>query len=146
MTTVSLNGISIPIVSSKLEENNTVDLRGTTSVRAVRHVDLVAEKGIGSERARTDGLVMNISAIPYAMRPIGPANDVSNNTVTLGGAATVEAGMNYKTQFQILPIFVNGERKLSADRLGQALTDAEKSALGLDASQQYEYAPLGGAD
>ncbi|MBF0463168.1 MAG: hypothetical protein HQL87_17515, partial [Magnetococcales bacterium] len=109
---------------------------------AIRHVDMVAEKGIGDERAKIDGLVMNIGLIPYGLRPTGPIVDNSIDLVKMGSAATVEAGMNYLTEIQILPLWKNGERNLPAGRLGNTLTDDEKLALNLDKSQQYEYAPL----
>ncbi|MBF0341677.1 MAG: hypothetical protein HQL95_12050, partial [Magnetococcales bacterium] len=142
MTTVALFGMSVPVVSNVLAENNLVDLQGSTSVRAVRHVDMVAEKGIGSERAKIDGLVLNIGLIPYGFEPTGTLVDLSTNLVKMSDKSTVEAGMNYLTEIQILPLLINGESKLAEDRLGKTLTDAEKLALKLDKSQQYEYAPL----
>jgi hypothetical protein len=66
----------------------------------------------------------------------------SANTVEVSGQAKVEAGVNYQTEIQLLPIFVDGKRTIEASRLGQALNDAEKTKLGLSVAQSYEYAPL----
>ncbi|MBM3366475.1 MAG: hypothetical protein FJY48_12370, partial [Betaproteobacteria bacterium] len=65
MTLFALYGASVPITQMTINESNRVRLDGTSSVRAVGDVDMMAEQGIGgSERAETDGLVINVSFIP----------------------------------------------------------------------------------
>jgi hypothetical protein len=147
MTLFALYGASVPITQMTINESNRVRLDGTSSVRAVGDVDMMAEQGIGgSERAETDGLVINVSFIPYAMSPIGEGKVNSLNEVVIGNQAKVEAGINYNTVIQILPYFVDGVQKLPSNRIDTDLSESDKQALGLDPAQQYEYAALRLAD
>ncbi|NDG42629.1 MAG: hypothetical protein EBY28_25615, partial [Betaproteobacteria bacterium] len=143
MSLIALWGLSLPKVRAAIEEYNAIALNGSASVRAVRDIDLIAEPGIGGNgRARTAGLVLNLATPIYAGTVLGGDSVLSVNTVTVGPAAKLEAGVNYHTELQLLPILVDGQRTIAADRLGKTLNAAELLAQGLDPAQRYEYAVL----
>jgi hypothetical protein len=143
MALASLFGIGVPVATMAIVENNLIDIGQQASLRAVQDVNLVAEPGLGGEgRAKTDGRVVKIGGTPYVAFALDGASVRSNNTVTVDASATMEAGINYRTQVQLLPFMVDGKRQLDDGRIGTDLTVAEKTALGLDAAQQYHYASL----
>ncbi|MEN9773450.1 MAG: hypothetical protein RL322_520, partial [Pseudomonadota bacterium] len=139
---VSLYGLSIPVVDARIDERNAIRVQGESAVRAIRDIDLYAEEGLGgAKRAKTDGLVTNLAFPIYVFKPDFLGGATSTNVVDIGAQARLEAGVNYRTELQILPLIVGNDR-FDTRKLGQSLTTAEKTALGLDAAQRYEYAPL----
>ncbi|MBM3203238.1 hypothetical protein FJZ55_04965, partial [Candidatus Woesearchaeota archaeon] len=148
MSTVSLVGVSVPTVSSVIKERNAIDIGGESSLRAVRDVllsakpSLGADNGNGDKRARTDGNVINVSLIPYGIDLSGKGETRVTNAVNLDPAAKIEAGVNYKALMQLLPLKIQGKTQLPLERLDTDLTAAEKIKLGLDETQNYQYAAL----
>ena len=133
----------MPVATSKVVENNTIDLTGATRVRSIGNVVLLTEPGIGvGKRAIGAGMAIIPVPVPVPLPSITYTTEENNNRVNVGQMATIEAGINYRTLVQLLPYEVNNETQLSADKVGKDLTTAEKTALGLDEGQQYHYAAL----
>ncbi|MGI9210888.1 MAG: hypothetical protein ACR2HF_00260, partial [Methylococcaceae bacterium] len=147
-TLFAIAGFTVPEVTSVITERNAVNVSGDSSLRAVRDVVLLAEPSLGADaedgdkRARTDGTVINISLIPYGMDLSGKGVTHVTNAVNISPSSHVEAGVNYKAIMQLLPMTLNGVPQLPLNRLDTPLTTAEKTALGLDETQNYEYAAL----
>jgi len=152
ITTISLAGISgAPNLEAIVNETNQITIGGTSRIQAFENVNLVTEKGPGDNRAETDGMVLNISLFPYGMNIPDGSSDTSVNTVTIGPAASIEAGVNNMSLVHVKALTLNGEDVLSLDEVNSVrdrlagdplLTAAEKAALGLDESLQFEYAAL----
>lgn len=143
MTLISLFGVGVPLADMVINENNWININGTSQIRAIGDIDLVAEEGLGDdERATQDGLIISLGGIPYGTVAIGKEEVNSSTQVNISTAAFLEAGINYKMQVQVLPYLINGVQQLPKDRVDTDLTDAEKTAIGLDPAQQYEYAAL----
>ncbi len=164
LTAASLGrNISIPVPSAKVQENNTINILGSSEIKALEDITLRAKEGLGdnnqveddtttgtASRATADGLVLNLSLIPYGfdVADVAVTEDKSNNQINIGDNAKLEAGINNQSLVHIKPlrrIDGNGntiETFLDVSKLGTALTTAEKTALGLDAAVNYEYAAL----
>ncbi|MBF0462627.1 MAG: hypothetical protein HQL87_14685, partial [Magnetococcales bacterium] len=146
MALVSLYGLGVPVPTMSINEVNQVVLSGNTALKAMEDVELVAKKGQASNedgtRGKTAGLVVSLSLIPYAVDVPNGATESSSNQVLVGSNVLVDAGIFNKALLQVLPMRVNGEQQLDPTRLGTELTAAEKTALGLDVDQHYEYAAL----
>ncbi len=160
MAMIALFGITAPVRSVNLYEQNRVVLDGASEVRAIGSVDLLAEKGMG--RAKLDGSVLNLSpgGIFSGLFPEGDEKLTGSNEVRVSNAARIEAGMNYKTVLSIQPYTVSGKPNLAghseagsaqsarlsaikqAGAAGVDLSKAEKEALGLDELQSYQYVAL----
>ncbi|MGC9329086.1 MAG: hypothetical protein ACP5I1_15745, partial [Candidatus Hinthialibacter sp.] len=150
--------ITIPILSADIHETNTIEIDGETHIQAYQDVNLLAQEGIGGDgRARTEGIALSLSLVPYGMSVPDGASVDSVNTVTIGDDVLVEAGVNNQSLVYIKPISVDGVDQNSIDpsegtvksRLDGLdegehllLTDAEKEILGLDAALKFEYAYL----
>ncbi|MHC4066811.1 MAG: hypothetical protein ACYSUI_20230, partial [Planctomycetota bacterium] len=148
--------LAIPIVTADVNETNVVDIQGQTTIRSFEDVNLVANEGIGgNDRARTDGLVLSLSLIPYGISVPDGSAVTSSNQVLIGNDVIIEAGLNNKTLAHLLPLTTkdNGPQKdlygvEIADRLastsevpgiGPRLSDDELSALNLTPGLKYEY-------
>ncbi|MBD2198648.1 MULTISPECIES: DUF4347 domain-containing protein [Calothrix] len=158
ITTASLGfGISIPVLNATINETNKVDITGTTQLLALEDVNLVAKKGVGAgsgQRARTDGLVVNLAIPPYgfpltpdASRPTIKASDNSISQVNIDTTTSIEAGINNKALVHIKPLDLRNSsgtlvEQLPDSKLGTLLTEAEKIALGLPEDAAYEYSRL----
>ena len=155
--------ITVPIVDADINENNIVNVLGTSKLQALEDVNLIANKGIGEERASTDGMALSLSLIPYGMSVPDGADDVSNNQVNIDSTALVEAGLNNMAVVRVLPVKVqnvvqddllgqtntlNIQDRLNSTSddagIGRRLSDAELAALSpsLPAGLKYEYAYL----
>ncbi len=113
--------------------------RHDESCRRCRTSNLIAIQGIGGDqRAKTDGSERShCPSFPYGF-PVPDGSHVSStNNVNIGTSATVEAGLNNKTQVLVKPI-----GSLPVSRLDTQLTDAEKTALNLSPDVQYVYGRL----
>ena len=147
LTAISLVSVSVPILKAEVRETNTIDIVGTSSLRALEDVNLVADEGIGgNDRAKVDGLVLNLSLIPYGFNISNSVGTPvsSTNRVNIGSSANVEAGINNQAMVMIKPL-----GSLSPARLGKTLTAAEKAdpnIVGqnaqLSAGLDYEFAEL----
>src|SRR6185295_5843712 len=69
ITTISLYpSIAVPVVTGTINESNTVHIQGTTKVQALKDANLLAIEGLGgNSRARTSGMVMSLSLVPYGL-------------------------------------------------------------------------------
>jgi Ca2+-binding RTX toxin-like protein len=158
ITTFSLlPGINVPDVSAVINETNTINIGGDTKIQAFENVNLLAQEGIGgSGRAKTEGVALSLSLIPYGMS-VPEGDDVNSvNTVNIGNNVRIEAGINNKALVHLKPLSVSGVDQPSVDPIlgtvrsrlvslglnDDLLTVAEKSTLGLDAELEYEYAYL----
>ncbi|MTJ31397.1 hypothetical protein, partial [Aphanizomenon sp. UHCC 0183] len=144
ITTVSFGpGLSIPVLKAEINETNKIDIKGASKIRALGDVSLVAKEGLGgNKRAATDGLVLNLSALPYGFNVPDGSSVSSSNQIEVGRSVSIEAGINNKTVVQIKPISVGGTQQLDPAKLGHELIASEKTALGLDQETNYEYAEL----
>ena len=101
MTTFSMYpSIAVPVVEARIDEINTINIDGADAlhksrIEALEDVNLMTIEGLGGDdRARTDGLVLSLSLIPYGF-PVPDISPVSStNTVNVGNDAIVEAGIN----------------------------------------------------
>src|SRR6185436_5634760 len=63
-----LPSITVPDVVAKLNENNIINVLGTSVVEATSDINLYATQGIGGgDRAETTGSVLSLSLIPYGV-------------------------------------------------------------------------------
>ncbi|MFO7964214.1 MAG: LEPR-XLL domain-containing protein [Desulfobacterales bacterium] len=158
VTASLLPNITIPVLDADINETNTITITGATRVQSLEDVNLLAQEGIGGEgRARTEGVALSLSMIPYGMEVPDGADVSSTNTVSIGDNVLVEAGINNQSLVHIKPISLNGTDQPSVDTsLGTVksrldslasgehllLTHHEKELLGLDPALKYEYAYL----
>ncbi|MFA7063480.1 MAG: hypothetical protein WC132_05020, partial [Methanomethylophilus sp.] len=145
MTLMSFGpSIAVPLVTATINEVNTIEIQGTSSLKALQDVNLIANTGIGgnTNRATTDGLALSLSAIPYGMEVPDGSSDTTTNTVSIGTDVAIEAGLNNMSIVQVLPFSVGGVSQLDTNRLGTQLNAQELTALGLDEGLKYEYSEL----
>lgn len=150
VTTVSLFGISVPVLESRIWESNLVDVTGNSRLMALEDVNMLAVRA-PLNRAETDGMVLNISLIPYGFEVPDNSSVNSSNTVNVSSGSLVQAGMNNKAIVHVKPITLDNNRHPDLDAAtatalqngnSVALNGTQKAALGLDANIQYEFAPL----
>jgi len=157
--------IAVPIVDADINETNQVNVLGNSKLQALEDVNLIATTGSQKERAKTSGMALSLSFIPYGMSVPDRADDVSNNQVNVAGTALVEAGLNNMAVVRLLPVKVadavqddllsgNGlnildrlncaEADVDVAGVGHRLSDAELAKLSpaLPAGLKYEYAWL----
>ena len=135
--------LALPVVLADLTERNTITLAGSTAIKSLGDVDLLAVRGLGSERTKTSGMTLSLSLIPYGFDAPDGATDTSTNTVTIGGSASIEAGLNSTTVVLIRPI----AQLPSGRALNDAVTLADKAALralgiAIPDDVPYSYKPL----
>jgi Ca2+-binding RTX toxin-like protein len=114
--------INIPVALADITERNTITLAGSTQVKSLGDVDLVANRGLGTKRAKTSGMTLSLSLIPYGFDAPDGASDSSTNTVTIGTTTSVEAGLNSSSIVLI-------RQMTSGITIGAPLTAADKLAL-----------------
>jgi Ca2+-binding RTX toxin-like protein len=136
--------IVVPLVTAEIEENNTIEVLGTSTIKSLGNVYLATNTGIGGGlgRASTDGLALSLSLVPYGMEVPDGSEDITNNDINIANTALIEAGLNNKALLHVLPMTVNGQEQIDPDRIGTILTQAELIALGLDPGLKYEYSDL----
>ena len=142
-----LPSIGLPFSEAEIHETNTISISGATGgpseVKALEDITLSAREGLGGdERAKAEGTFLCVSVPPYGFSADADAEVVSANTVSLDGFSFLEAGINNRSVVHILPVTLNGETRLSTDRIGTILTSQEKADLGIGEDLQYEYAAL----
>lgn len=145
ITSISFGpALSIPVLKAVINETNQIDITGVAKLQALEDVNLIAEKGLegNSKRSQTDGLILNLSLIPYGFDVPDGSSDNRVNQVNIGSQATIEAGINNKSVVQIKPLTLGGVQQLDPAKLGTELTASEKQALGLSADIKYEYGEL----
>ena len=126
--------IAVPIPTADIQESNTVNVLGTSSIQALEDVNLVTDKGIGFRQ--TDGVALSLSLIPYGFPIPGHGTFTSADLVTIGGQAKVESGINNRAVMLIKPVTLMGDQNIDPDRLEgtpeqRLLTDAEKLKEGI---------------
>ncbi|MDX6677735.1 MAG: hypothetical protein QOE31_1787, partial [Solirubrobacteraceae bacterium] len=144
ITTISMfASLGIPLPSATIDEINSVTLAGTTKVLALQDVDLLAIHG--ATVAETDGLILSLSLVPYGAPALDGSSTSTSNSVAIGPAVSVEAGLNATVVVLIKPI---GDAGFSGHQLGDELSAADKTALAaaggpsIPADVKYEYAAL----
>ncbi|MGN7612778.1 beta strand repeat-containing protein, partial [Magnetococcales bacterium HHB-1] len=147
MTLASLIGVGVPIPTLSIEETNKINIQGRSFLQAAENVNLITKTGVGKggeskTRGMTDGLVVSISLIPYAIDVPDGTSDITSNVVTVDATSQIEAGINNQSLLHILPLTLDGESQFDSSRLGTQLTIAEKKALGLAQDLEFEYAAL----
>lgn len=95
ITTFSLlPSINVPDVTAVINETNTINIGGVTKIQALEDVNLLAQEGIGGDdRARTEGVALSLSLIPYGMSVPDGAEVTSTNTVSIGDNVRIEGGV-----------------------------------------------------
>jgi hypothetical protein len=97
--------ITVPIVDADITETNQINIRGSTVLQSLQDVNLIANKGIGEERASTDGQALSLSFIPYGMSVPDRADDDQRSTRSTSTArALIEAGLNNMAVVRVLPV------------------------------------------
>ncbi len=147
-------GAALPLEQVSLTEFNDIVIDGSSTVKAVRSIDLLADSS--QNQARKDGSQV-VLPVPVVVDVLGDPVLVENHRVLLSDDAVIEAGINYATSFVIEPYYLGGAINLTgtaeADREarllevmtspdGVALSDAEKTALGLNIDVEFEYQAL----
>ncbi|MBW6493254.1 MAG: hypothetical protein K0B16_01635 [Burkholderiaceae bacterium] len=139
-----------------INERNDIDVLGTSKITSLENVTLRSIEGIGGdERGHETGGALSLSLVPYGINVDDNASTHSYNTVDIAATARVEAGVNNQTLVYIEPLKMNGtdylapKAPLTASQRtaleggnSALMTDAQKTALGLDPDIAYEYAPL----
>ena len=74
-------------------------------VQALEDVDLRAREGLGGDqRGATEGSVLSLSLIPYAVDVPDGVSITSSNQVNIDPNVTIAAGANNKALMHVLPI------------------------------------------
>ncbi|MEB3331540.1 MAG: LamG-like jellyroll fold domain-containing protein, partial [Synechococcaceae cyanobacterium] len=145
-------GVTVPTATANTTDTNSIDINGTTALLARANVDLRAQPLFGTRgptaRSSTDAQVRMVVAIPIP--GIDNISDKTTNTITIADTATVTAGLQHDLRLWALPAgadlaaqnaYLNAT--LPAPLLpGQALSAAQKQALGLEASSDYTFQVL----
>ncbi|KPJ80692.1 MAG: hypothetical protein AMJ58_07790, partial [Gammaproteobacteria bacterium SG8_30] len=151
ITTISLvPSFSFPVLSATIDEFNTVSVLGKSKIQALEDVNIVALEGLGgSERARTDGTVLNLSLIPFGVDIPDGGTTHSTNQVDVGTNARIEAGINNKSVVEIhsvqanpLPAGVSLDPGSDPDDPQNRVPVSVKTQLGLAPDIDYEYVAL----
>jgi len=138
-----LPNIGVPLANVSINETNAITVGGTSKVQALGNATLEAREGLGGDdRGQESGGVLSLSLIPYGMDVSDSPSVSSTNTVNVATGALVEAGINNQTKVLLKPRYINGAEQLPVGRLDTLLTAGEKTALGLSADVEYEYARL----
>ena len=140
ITTVALAGISYPDPDMTINENNRIEINGTSVVEALEDVELITKKALSN--AKISGLTLNLSLLPYGFDINEDIDPITQNTVTVGELARVASAINNISQMRILPMQISGVAQLDSARLDTELTLQEKLDLGLSPNVSYHYARL----
>ena len=85
--------ISVPIALGDVDENNRINVNGTSRLRAVQDVALEALTGIAAgDRVLREGAVVSLSAIPYGFNAVQNGSDDTVNRVSIGSSTEVTGG------------------------------------------------------
>jgi Ca2+-binding RTX toxin-like protein len=133
-----LPNISVPDPTATISETNRIDLSGTTEIQALEDVSLFAVPGLGTD-ARTDGGVLSLSLIPYAVSVPDGGSVSSENLVDVGPDVRVDAGINNKSVVLVKPLRIKqdgvevelppADRIEDEDPLNDALNDADRAQI-----------------
>ena len=100
-----LPSIGIPLVVAELNENNIVNVLGSTVIEATSDINLYATEGIGGgDRAATTGSMLSLSLVPYGVVVPDGAEVTSTNEVNIASTAYLEAGINNIAPVYLLPV------------------------------------------
>ena len=147
-----LPNIAVPIPTADIQESNSVNILGASSIQALEDVNLVTDQGLGFRQ--TDGVALSLSLIPYGFPIPGYGALTSTNLVNIGELARIEAGINNQAVLLIKPVTLMGEQNIDPARLeagpaDRILTDAEKLKEGISyvfVSDQDIVKVVGGAN
>ena len=147
-----LPSINAPNPQATLNENNTVQINGNSSIFGHEDISLVAIEGLGGDmRGGEDGSVVSLSLIPYGAPVSNSPTIESDNDVTIGSSAVLKAGVNASSVVLIRPVTdrasSGGLPNLPVDRIGTKLTATDKADLANDgfalpATVDYSYGEL----
>lgn len=143
VTTVSLVNVDSSRPTTHLDWNNDISIVGGAEVTALRNVNAIADRlDERLPRIAAEGAVLNIG-----LGAIGSDLELDTSQSQLRGSANVHIGRNTEVRgglenesvVVIKPSSVNGVRDPDANRVGQNLTAADKSRLGLSENVDFKF-------
>ncbi|NBO21235.1 MAG: hypothetical protein EBU97_04735, partial [Rhodobacteraceae bacterium] len=135
-------GLGVALTRNEVNLDALITVSDSSSISSGGN--LILNSGTGLLNTAHDGLVLVLAVIPYGYSVSNQAPDPSLNAdVIIDTSARLRAGVNYQTLYQIAyaPNYLGAGNSLT-DAQGhqvtsRSLTTAEKTALGLDAAQDY---------
>ncbi|WP_237708081.1 hypothetical protein [Oceanicola sp. S124] len=136
--------VSLGVSLGVAVQTNTTDLKsdvsitGSSQLLSAGNVFIEAEDGLSS--FGYDGLVLVLAVPPYGYGVANQGSQSTSNTVDIAETAQVRAGVNFQSHYLVYDAAdfqAKNPGMLSGGDAERSLTNAEKTALGLDLTQDY---------